>query len=61
MDRVRRCEDELDRFTSYADMSDPRDKHTFLKLRADVAAAQRDAAWFSEQIDAALAVAGVDL
>jgi len=61
MSRVRHAERELDRFRGYADLSDPRQERTFLKLRADVAAAQRDAAWFQHQLDACLAVAGVDL
>jgi hypothetical protein len=59
--RVRNAESELDRFCGYADLDDPRHQRTHLKLRNDVANAQRDAAWFQHQLDAALAVAGVDV
>ena len=46
MDRARQSEAELDRFHSSADLNDPGQARLFRKLRADVAADQRDAAWF---------------
>jgi hypothetical protein len=61
LDRVRHAEAEFDRFAGYCNMADPKDERTFLKLRADVDAAQRDVSWFQHQLDACLAVAGVDL
>ena len=61
MDRARQSEAELDRFRSSADLNDPGQARLFRKLRADVAADQRDAAWFLHQLDDALEVAGMDL
>jgi hypothetical protein len=61
MNRVRHAERQLDQFRGYADLSDAGQQRTLLKLQADVAAAQRDAAWFRAQLDECLAVAGVDL
>lgn len=51
--RFRHAERELDRFRSYADLADPHQERTFLKLGPDIVAAQRDAAWFQHQLDAA--------
>jgi hypothetical protein len=59
--RGRHAERQLEEFCSYVDLADERQQRTLLKLRADVDAAQRDAAWFQDQLGMCMAVAGVDL
>ena len=59
--RVKHCQRELDRFTSYADLADPAQERTWRKLRSDTERAQRDAGWFQHQLDQAMHVEGFDL